>query len=173
MSRTKSLPEFPLEIVELIAGFLTDDNGNLSFADLNSFVKVNRVFYSSLNYTLWKAAVASAPERVFTHLILTDQVTRLKDFLDLGADIETGLPEFECDTIDLADGKILTKWIPLKVAAALDKTDMAPLFLEYRADLVRYVQGGDPGHSAIHAAVSGERIQLLLDAGADPEQDAN
>jgi ankyrin repeat protein len=173
MSHTKSLPQFPFEIVEMIAGFLTDDNGNVSIVDLNAFVNVNRLFYRSLNHTLWQAAArcTSTAEHIFTYLIRTTQLARLKFFLSLGADVETHLQEFDGDITNYdMDEKILTKTTPLKIAAEMDRTDMARLFLDHGADVVQYDKDGHPGYSAIHVSSSREMVQMLLDAKADPNQ---
>jgi hypothetical protein len=77
-----SCPQLPLEILLMIARFLTDDEGELSLADFSSFLKVNRALYACLNRTLWQEAVEvdSITECVFTHLIRTNDFARLEFF---------------------------------------------------------------------------------------------
>jgi ankyrin repeat protein len=165
-----SPPQFPLEILLMIARLLTDDEGKLCIADFNSFLKVNRALYACLNCTLWQEAVEfeDITERVFTHLIRTNDLARLKFFLELGGHIETNLePEFlDDDSHDWA-----SEITPLKAVVDLDNVPMARLLLEHGADLVQYNYDGNPGYSAIHAARSAEMVQLLLDRHADPDQD--
>jgi hypothetical protein len=97
-----SIPQLLLEILLMIARLLEDDDGGFCFANFNSFLKVNRVLHSSLNRTLWQQAVGSnfITQRVFTHLLRTNNLPRLKFFLELGADVETLLPEFDSDAND-------------------------------------------------------------------------
>jgi ankyrin repeat protein len=171
------LHQIPPEILLMIARLLEDDDGGFCFADLNSLLKVNRTLYACLNRTLWQQAVGSGSttERAFTHLIRTNDLTSLKFFLGLGADVETLLLEFqnECgaDNYNYSDVKISAP-TPLKVAAHLDIVPMARLLLEHGADVVQYDDLDRPSHSAIHAARSAEMVQLLLDHHADPEQQA-
>jgi ankyrin repeat protein len=163
------LLQIPLEIMLMIARLLTDDEGKLCFADLNAFLKVNRALYACLNCTLWQEAVEfqDITERVFTHLIRTNDLARLEFFLELGADIETDLPKFrELDQDDCWR----TGMTPLKIAVCLDNVPMARLLLEHGASLVQRDKFGKPSHSAIHAARSAEMVQLLVDHHADLEQ---
>jgi ankyrin repeat protein len=146
----------------MVAPLLIDGEGDLCLADFNSFLKVNRALYSCLNRTLWQAAVesTSTTDRVFTHLILTNDLASLKFFLELGADIETLLDELDSIAI----------FTPLQAAVHLDNVPMARLFLEHGAELVQSNSDGRLIYSAIHAARSAEMVQLLLDHHADPEQ---
>jgi ankyrin repeat protein len=164
-------PQLPLEILLMIARLLTDDEGELSLADFNSFLKVNRALYACLNRTLWQEAVEfeDIAEPVFKHLIRTNDIARLKFFLELGADIETDLLDFIIDGSDDWDSRNTA----LKVAVVLDDVPMARLLLEHGAGLVQYDKDGEPGYSAIHAARSAEMVQLLLDNHADPEQEVD
>jgi ankyrin repeat protein len=166
-------PSPPLEILEMIPHHHTDDDGELCLADFNSFVKINRVLYSSLNRELWKKAVESksTTARVFTQLIRTNNLTLLGSFLKLGADTETLLPQLH----SVADRGSLSKLrnldpTPLKVAAALNNVAMARLLLKHSADVVQSDKRGLPSDSSIHAAFTAEMVQLLMDYGADPEQ---
>jgi ankyrin repeat protein len=181
---TMPLLQIPPEILLMIARFLIedeDDDGELCFADLNSFLQVNRALYACLNRTLWQEAAKSilTTEHVFTHLIHTNDLTRLKFFLELGADLETLLLEFDgeggANDYDLNHNHSHIKILqptPLKVAAHLDNVPMARILLEHGADVVQYDELDRPSHSAIHAARSAEMVQLLLDHHADPEQQA-
>jgi ankyrin repeat protein len=146
--------KLPLEILLDIAYLLIDDDSKLCFANFNSFLKVNRTLYASLNRTLWQKAVAFKPITVFTHLIHTNDLASLKFFLELGADVETFLYEPYGEAIGT----------PLQVAIQLDNVPMARLFLEYGADPAKYIELGDlSGHAPIHVARSGEMVQLLQD----------
>jgi ankyrin repeat protein len=167
-SVTMPPPQLPLEILIMIAHLLTDDKGELCFADFNSFLKVNRALYACLNRTLWQEAVGfkSTTRRVFTHLIHTNDLARLKFFLELGGCIDIHLWDFVDDD---SDGRESER-TPLRIAVGLDNVPMARLLLEYDADVVQYDEDDRPGYSAIHAARSAEMVQLLLDHHADPEQ---
>jgi hypothetical protein len=79
----------------MIARLFIDDDGALSYADCDSFLKANRVLYACLNRARFKPAVLSdiATERVLTQLISTVSVRRLMIFLELGVDIETRLQD--------------------------------------------------------------------------------
>jgi ankyrin repeat protein len=162
-------PQLSLEILLMIAHLLTDDEGKLCFADFNSFLKVNRALYACLKRTLWKKAVYDDHMTVvvFTHVIRTNDLTRLKFFLELDADIETVLPEFSDRESDYWKSEIT----PLKVAAILDNVPMARLLLEYGANTFQYDKDNEPSYSAIHAARSAEMVQLLLDHHVGPEQE--
>jgi ankyrin repeat protein len=152
-------PQLPLEILLDIAHLLTDDDGKLCFADFNSFLKVNRTLYVCLNRTLWQKAVESKPTTmcVFNHVIHTNDLARLKFFLELGADVET----FLYKSRGQATGT------PLHVAVQLNNVPMARLLLEHGADPAKY---DGTFNATIHLARSGEMVQLLLDHNADPEQ---
>jgi ankyrin repeat protein len=155
----------------MIAHLLTDDEGRLCFADFNSYLKVNRALYACLNHTLWQAAVGfwRVTNRVFTHLIRTNDLTRLEFFLGLGADIETSLSQFVHGDDESFDWGSETT-TPLKAAVQFDNVPIARLLLEHCADLVQCDEHGEPSYSVIHAARSAEMVQLLLDHHADPEQ---
>jgi ankyrin repeat protein len=157
------LLQIPLEILLMIARLLTDDEGKLCFADLNSFLKVNCALYACLNCTLWQEAVKfkNTTERVFTHLVRSNDLARLEFFLELGADIETDLPKFS--------ERWSTGTTPLKAAVCLDNVPMARLLLEHGASLVQRHKFGRLTYSAIHAARSAEMVQLLVDHHADLE----
>jgi hypothetical protein len=154
-------PKLPLEILIMIARILTDEEGHLCLADFNWFLKVNRALYACLNRTLWQEAVElqSMTHCVFTHLIRTNDLPSLRFFLELGAAIETRLPEFEGNV----DGDEWDDWglanTPLKVAVIQDNVLMVRVFLEHDDDLVRHDKFDPSGYGAIHAARS-----------ADPEQ---
>jgi ankyrin repeat protein len=164
-------PKLPLEILLMIARLLTDEEGKLRFSDFNSYVQVNRVLYSSLNRTLWREAAAddTITPHVFAHLIRSNDAARLKFFLELGAEVETILQDYDNsdDSDRWGSGNTVTV---LKVVAQLDIVPMARLLLEHGADLVQYDQLERPSYSAIHAARSAEMVRLLLDHHADPEQ---
>jgi ankyrin len=154
-------PQIPLEILLTIARLLTDDGGELCLADFNSFLKVNRALYACLNRALWQEAVrsSSTTEHVFSHLFRTNNLTRLKFFLELGADVETVLSNNK-------------NYTPLQFAARLDNVPIAHLLLEHGANLSRYNHNpyDRPRSSAIHTARSAEMVQLLVDHHADPDQ---
>jgi hypothetical protein len=169
-----SPPQIPLEILLMIAHLLTDDEGGLCFADFNSFLKVNRALYACLNRPLWQEAVDCGymADYVFGHLIHTNNLARLKFFLELGADVETLLlGEFKNGRFYGDSNDWDTDGTPLKVAVDLDNIPMARLLLAYGADVVQYDEPDEPGYSAIHSARSAEMVQLLLDHHADPEQE--
>jgi ankyrin len=149
----------------MIAYLLTDDKGELCFADFNSLLKVNRALYACLNRTLWQKAVEfkDITDCVFTHLLLTNDLARLRFFLELDPDVEISLRGIKGDYT-------VGHWTPLQIAAQLDNLPMARLLLEHGADVVQYDGRRRPSYSAIHAARSGEMVQLLLDHHADPEQ---
>jgi ankyrin repeat protein len=170
------LPKLPLDILLLIAPFLTDKDGELCFADFNSFLKVNCALYVHLNPKLWKAAVKSKPTsaRVFKHFIRKNDLPKLKMFLELGADVETLLhvvyhgPGLR-DVYRSATGPKHLSITPLEVASALANPPMARLFLQHGAKIVIHDRNRLT-HSAIHFARSGEMVQLLLDHGASPNE---
>jgi ankyrin repeat protein len=164
-------PKLPLEILLMIARLLlTDDEGEPCFADFNSFLKVNRSLYDCLNRTLWEKAAESksTTERLFTRFIRANNLSRLEFFLELGADVETIVRDFNSPFINI-------NYTPLLVAAAqLDNVPMARLFLEHGADVVQSNSlGRGSYYSAIHVAHSAEMVRLLLDHDADPEQEVS
>jgi ankyrin repeat protein len=155
-------PKLPLELLLMIAQHITYNNGKLRSADFNAFLQVNRALYSCLNPILWRSATedSAITARVLTHLIRGNHVQRLQYFLELGADIETGLPDFNTGHLELRGPSP-----PLVVAAYhLDNVPLARLLLENGAK-VQYERYG-----ALHAARSAEMVQLLLDHHADPEK---
>jgi ankyrin repeat protein len=165
------LLELPTELLLMIANEIIDDYDERCFADFNSFLQVNRTLYVYLNTILWQEAAAceGTTERALTHLINTNNLARLKFFLELGADVETTLPSF-----DVSEGSCILLShprppTPLTVATYLDNVAMARLFLEKGAKLQWASDDDDPCLHAIHAARSAEMVQLLLDHGADPE----
>jgi ankyrin repeat protein len=94
-------------------------------------------------------------------LIKTNNLADLQFFLELGADVEVGLPAFEitglhCDVEPTA----------LLVAADLDNVPLARLLLEKGAK-VQHVGKFSP----MHAVRSAEMVQLLLDHNTDPNFD--
>jgi ankyrin repeat protein len=169
-------PQFPLELLLMVANEMRDSSGELRYADFNSFLQVNRALYACLNPTLWRSAGEHyyVRKRVFTHLIRTDNLARLKVFMELGADVETVLPEFNDDEkVYYYDFDVeLQNPTPLLVAASFDNVPLARLLLENGADVVLHhaVNVNRPRYSAMHAARSGEMVQLLLDHHADPNQ---
>jgi hypothetical protein len=165
--------QFPMEILELIALQLREDNGELCFSDFNSVLKVNHALYCGLKRTFWEEAAGCefARQRVFAQLIRTDDLTHLKFFLVLGADIETNLPEFESNANDYRYHDVRgLKATPLKAAAALDNHQMARFLLQHGAKLAQTDKYGRLSHSVIHAARSPEMIRLLLIYHADLNQ---
>jgi ankyrin repeat protein len=166
-------PKLALEILEMIALQIRDDDGELRYTDFNSFLKVNRVLYADLNRTLWREAAesTSGAARVFSHLIRTNDEKGLTLFLQLGADVETLLPEFDTEANDYNYNNMKNlKATPLKAAAALDKVSLARLFLKHGAKVVQYDKRNRPSHSVIHAARSPEMVRLLILHGADLDQ---
>jgi ankyrin repeat protein len=165
-------PNIPLELLLAIARHIRDDHGELRFGDFNSFLQVNRALYACLNRVLWKEAGEHEvrAQRVFTHLIDTYNLPGVELFLELGADVEVGLPAFGIR--GLHDGEPT----PLLVAADLDDVPLARLLLEKGAQ-VNYFGRSPPlmrrldnhNFSPMHAARSAEMVQLLLDHDADPD----
>jgi ankyrin repeat protein len=155
-------PRLPLELLLMIANHITDDHGELRCADFNAFLQINRALYSCLNPILWRSATedSAITAWVLTHLIDGNHLARIQYFLDLGADIETGLPDFKNWDINQEEPS------PLVVAAYLDNVPLACLLLEKGAIL----QYDEPRYYALHAARSAEMVQLLLDHHADPEK---
>jgi hypothetical protein len=93
----------------------------------------------------------STTERVFTHLIHTNDITGLNFFLELNANLETILLEISTDNCNDDDwGSMPTA---LKVAANLDNVPMARLLLEHGANVVQSNELDCATYSAIHAAL--------------------
>jgi hypothetical protein len=171
-----SQPKLPLDILLMIARLLTDEDGEICFADFNSFLKVNCELYNLLNPKLWKAAVKSKPMSalVFAHFIRRNDLPTLKKFLDFGADVDTHLKVFFHgpilkDVYNSASGPSIIRLTPLEVASTFDIPAMARLFLQHGAKIVIRVQNRLT-HSALHFARTGEMVQLLLDHGANPNE---
>jgi ankyrin repeat protein len=161
-----SLSRLPPELLIIIADCLTDSDGNYRYRDLNSLVLINRVSYVCLNTMLWKQALASehTTKRIFRRLITCDtkNLSRLRFFLELGANIET--PVWNV-------GKHFFS-TPLRVAAGKDNVPMARLLLEKGASVRNHSNSSLPRarSSVMHAAKSAEMVRLLLDHGADLEE---
>jgi ankyrin repeat protein len=183
-SITKPPPELPLEILLMIAHHMRDDDGELRYDDFNSFLQVNRAVYACLNRDLWKEAAAhkTSTQRVLTHLLKTNNLARLKSFLELGADVDTRLPAFEVPDLDPYgfDPEDLES-TALIVAAESDNLPLARLLLEKGAQVnysyqyfssfiipTQVVSVTGTKLSPLHAARSAEMVQLLLDHNADP-----
>jgi ankyrin repeat protein len=154
-------PDLPLDVLLMIAYEMTDDNGERCFDDLNSFLQVNRTLHHYLNPLLWREAASSSKTTpcVLTHLLKTRNLGRLEYFLELGADVETLLPDFD------TDGEVQSP-SALIAAAYVDSVPMARLLLENGA-MVEYES---PCFSAMHAVRSSEMLQLLLEFGADVQK---
>jgi ankyrin repeat protein len=159
-------PYLPFDVLLLIADQIIEDEGERCFADLNSFLQVNSTLYDHLNPRLWRKAASRAEttRRVLTHLLNTRNIGRLKYFLELGADVETHLPDFDTGFKFEYPGPS-----PLIAAAYVDSVPMARLLLENGA----MVEDEFPHISAIHAARSAEMVHLLLDHQADPEKNSD
>jgi ankyrin repeat protein len=159
-------PHLSLANLLMVADQMTDDNGERRFNDLNAFLQVNSRLHHHLNPVLWREAAASTEttKRVLTHLIKTRNLKRLKYFLELGADVETLLPDFHTKLEVECPGPS-----PLIAAAYVDSVPMARLLLRNGA-MVEYPE--PPRFSAMHAARSAEMVQLLLDHHADPEKNS-
>jgi ankyrin repeat protein len=145
----------------MIAHNLTNSCGERCFADFNAFLQVNRALYSCLNPIFWQSATkrAATTERVFMHLIRSNNLARLKHFLELGGYIEMSLPVSTSATAPKRPS-------PLVETAHLDNIPLARLLLENGAK----VNYDECRYSALHAASSSEMVQLLLDHHADPER---
>jgi hypothetical protein len=170
-SDTMPLLTLPVEIIFMIARLLTDDQGEVCFADLDAFLQANSILNGCLDYSLWHEAVASpsAAERVFTHLIRTDDLANLKFFLELGADIEMNLPDARSETCRRTTSHPMVCTV-LHVAAQFDRVKIARFLLEHGVTVVHYDKRNRPSYNAIHDARSAEMLQLLLDHNADFEQ---
>jgi hypothetical protein len=189
---------FPLELLFMVVDELRDgyNNGSgdvLCLDALKSFRQVNHTLYDYINSFFWRKALelGNTAERVLTSLIRTNDLTRLKFFLDLGMKTETPLPEFFIDwNDDLWNGDLYLcpthnpgpthTADALLVAACMDNVPLARLLLDSGAEITitcglsnrfpTFRDGStlDEG-SALHAARSAEMVQLFLDFGADPE----
>jgi ankyrin repeat protein len=162
-------PDLPLELLLMIAHDIRDDYGELRYDDFNSFLQVNCALYASLNRTLWKEAAEDwvITRRIFTYLIHTNNLARLKFFLELGADAEIRLPFEITDPED--DGPLgVEEPTALIVAADSDDIPLARLLLKKGAKVQYFRRDGASKYSPIHAARSAEMVQLLLDHRADP-----
>jgi ankyrin repeat protein len=176
-----SPPDLPLELLLMIAHNIRDDDDELRYDDFNSFLQINRTLYACLNRLLWQQAREHEvdTQRVLTHLIGTNNLAGLEFFLELGADVEVGLPSFgtsyDSDN-EYEEFGMRSEPTPLLVAADLDNVPLALLLLEKGAQ-VQYVSHstatGDFSPispiSPMHAARSAEMVHLLLDHDADPE----
>jgi hypothetical protein len=89
--------ELALELLLMIVHHIRDDHAELRYGDFNSFLQVNRALHARLNRMLWKEAGEHevSTQRVFAHLIKTNNLARLGFFLELGADVEVRLPAVE------------------------------------------------------------------------------
>jgi ankyrin repeat protein len=166
-------PELPLELLLMIAHHIRDDQGELRYGDFNSFLQVNRALHACLNRMLWKEAAehGTSVQRVFTHLIDTNDLAGLDFFLVLGADVEVHLPDFEitcCEDDEEFGAAAQLGPTLLLIAADSDNVPLTRLLLEKGAK-VQYIDRHGRGYfSPMHAARSAEMVQLLLDHGADP-----
>jgi ankyrin repeat protein len=162
-------PDLPLDLLLMIAHQLRDDHGEFCYGDFNSFLQVNRVLHACLNCNLWKEAVKDkvGTRRALTHLLKTNNLARLEFFLELGADIDVRLTDF--DITDLRGDEYDESGPTLLLAAAdLDNLPLARLLLEKGAK-VQYFSAATGGEfSPLHAARSAEMVQFLLDHNADP-----
>jgi ankyrin repeat protein len=152
-------PQFPLEILLLIAHQLLDDDDGLCLSALKSFRQVNRTLYDCLDPVFWREALrrGQTASRVLTSLIRGNDLARLAFFLELGIDIETRLPEFLAHAANRINKGPAT---PLIAAAELDNIPLVRLLFEK----------GAKTNFALHSARSDEMVQLLLDFNADPEE---
>jgi hypothetical protein len=159
-------PELPLELLLMIAYHIRDEDGELRYDDFNSFLQVNSVLYTCLNRKLWEEASEDdvGTQHILTYLIETKNLAGVEFFLEIGADVEVGLPAFE-----ILEPDNETEWVveptALLVAADLDDVPLARLLIEKGAAKVQYRGEFSP----MHAARSAEMVQLLLDHNADPE----
>jgi hypothetical protein len=71
----------------IIADIIRDEQGELHHADFNSFRRVNIRLYNRLYPKLWEDAAKQEVStwRVFTHLLETNNLSRLKFFMDLAS----------------------------------------------------------------------------------------
>jgi hypothetical protein len=163
----------PLELLLLIGENIRDDDGELRFYDFNSLQQVNSALYASLNHKLWKEAAQdeNTTALIFTHLIDGDNLSGVRRFLELGANVEVRLPAFEVEVPGLVDEAYLEFLEPtlLLIAADSNNIPLARLLLEKGAKVQYVVEGSNSRYSPIHAARSAEMVDLLLDHNADPE----
>jgi ankyrin repeat protein len=169
-SITMAPPKLPPELLLNIADNIniSDDRHELRYNDFNSFLQANCALYDSLNNKLWIEAAKNNDDRtplILTQLINTDNLPRLKFFLDSGANVDARLPAFHItgiysDEFPLKDMALT----PLLHAVHSGNLELASLLLKKGAK-VEY-----PGQfSPLHAAHSAEMVQLLLDHNAHPE----
>jgi ankyrin repeat protein len=177
-------PELPLELLLMIARHIRDGDGQLRSCDFNSFLQVNYALYANLNRILWlKAAMHKIEtQRVFAHLIKTNNLARLEFFLELGADVEVRLPAIDVtctgfkpiigDNCECGREPFDIEPTPLLIAVDLDNIPITRLLLEKGAK-VQYLRSyrlfGNGAFSPLHAARSAEMVQLLMDHDADPD----
>jgi hypothetical protein len=151
----------PLEILFVIAHQLKDDYINsdrysygLCFNALKSFRQVNRALYHSVNPIFWPEALRrpNITARVFTSIILSNDLARLKYFLGLSIDIERWLPELS--------NYIRSGYYKERGSLAAAAANRLHAF---------YLENGAKTECVIHSARSAEMVQLLVDFQADPE----
>jgi ankyrin repeat protein len=172
---TMSIPYIPPEILVQIADNISDEHGNIRYHDFNSFLQVNQTLYKYLNARLWKEA-ANHPvdtQRVFTHLIKTNNLKALGFFLDLGGDPEVRLtafrdPDFEEDPEEVDGTRFHLTPTPLLIAVELDNGPLMRVLLEKGAK-IEYSGPSGGLYSPLHAARSVETVQLLLSYNANPD----
>jgi ankyrin repeat protein len=126
--------------------FYPDDKRYLN--NLKSLRQVNRLFYAYIDPIFWQKNFLlrkRASERVLARLIETNDIARLKFFLDKGADVE-------------CLGNSFAGYVEL--ASSLDNVPIARLLLE---------KGAKINYGPMHAAQSAEMVHLLMDFHADPE----
>jgi hypothetical protein len=156
----------------MIADHFRHDHGELRYDNFNfnSFLKVNRALYASLNCTLWKEARKNTDSirRVFTRLIKTNNLAQLEFFLELDPDVEVRLPD-----VGISGAKRvgfenhLMEPTPRLLAADLDHIPLARLLLEKGAN-AEYSDESRGRFGLMHATRSTEMVQLLLKYKADP-----
>jgi hypothetical protein len=105
----------------------------------------------------------------FAHLLRIDNVTGLQRFLELGADVETILWDF--DYVYYEQKPRARPPSPLIVVASFDNVPMANILWDHGAHIVQYDGREFLSYRAIQAARSATMVQLLLDDQADPNQD--
>jgi ankyrin repeat protein len=156
-----SPPKIPSEILLVIADNIRDEDGALRYGDFNSFLQVNSTIYHYHNRTLWEEASKDQDliGCILTHLVVEDNLTRLKFLLELGADVEFRIPRFKPYQED--DPTLLI------IAARRDNVPLARLLIKHGAKVQYVEQDGKGKFSPLHAARSAEMVDLLLDHGAD------
>jgi ankyrin repeat protein len=166
-------PYLASEILLMIAHEMREDTGELRYGDFNSFLQVDQSLCAFLNPVLWYEAAQNVrgTQLVLTHLIKINDLARLAAFLDLGADVNLKLPDFDLTITALAgDAELgqLQQWTALHLASDSDNLPMARLLLQRGAAV------GDLGFGPLHAAHSAAMVALLVEHGADPgEEDSN